>query len=107
MQQERPNRESFQDPAEGSREKTTGGSELSPEAFGERNRHGFEPVEHQDDRETEAGGGVSNRPIEEEIHNQENVPPRGERKDVEREMPDSGHQNPVKPGDDARTRTEI
>jgi hypothetical protein len=63
---------------------------VSPEEYSERNRQGFEPVEHQDDRETEAGGGIANRPIEEETQTQENVPRRGERKDVEREMPDEG-----------------
>jgi hypothetical protein len=89
MQEERPNRESNQEPAEGSPGGTTRESQLPPESFGE-------------------GGGITNRPIEEETRNQDRVPPRGGRKeDVERETPDGAQENPVLPGDDARTRTEI
>jgi hypothetical protein len=44
-------------------------SELPPETFG------------QGERGNEPGGGISNRPIDEEQERQENLPPRGERRE--------------------------
>jgi hypothetical protein len=63
-----PNRASNMEKAEGSREKTEQGvgSEVPPEAFGEGNHD---------------GGGISNRPIEEEESRQDRLPPRGQRRD--------------------------
>jgi hypothetical protein len=87
MDQDRPNRESNMEPAEGARDNARG-SELPPESFGE-------------------GGGITNRPIEEETRNQEQVPPRGQRKEVERQTVDEERENPTLPGDDAQLRTEI
>jgi hypothetical protein len=67
--EEVPNRAANVEKAEGSREETDRGvgSEVPPEAFGEQ----------------EEGGGISNRPIDEEMERQERVPPRGERRDDE------------------------
>jgi hypothetical protein len=65
----RDDRKSEMEPAEGSRANTNvgGPSELPPESFGERG--------------SDEGGGISNRPIGEEQERQDNVPPRGERRD--------------------------
>jgi hypothetical protein len=62
-----PNRAANVEKAEGSREETESGvgSEVPPEAFGEQ----------------EEGGGISNRPLDEEVDRHERVPARGERRD--------------------------
>lgn len=62
-----PTPASQKEKAEGSRENTNAprGGELPPESFGEGGQ----------------GGGISNRPIGEEQGRQQNVPPRGERRD--------------------------
>lgn len=64
-----PNRASNKEKAEGSRDRTSqgGSSEVPPAAFGEKG--------------SEQGSGISNRPIDEEQERQENLPPRGERRD--------------------------
>jgi hypothetical protein len=67
-----PNRASNQEKAEGSRETI---EENAPE-----------------------GGGITNRPLEEERDEQHSLPPRGESKTRE---------NPTLPDDDATLRTEI
>ncbi len=75
--QDRPNRESNMEKAEGSRDASTipdneGGLSdennggLTEEAVGQSDEH---------------GGGISNRPLDEEQSRQENVPPRGERRE--------------------------
>jgi hypothetical protein len=72
VEQDRPNRDSNMEPAEGSRGNTNverGQSELPPAAFGEA----------EQDRDN--AGGISNRPLGEEQGRQENLPPRGERRE--------------------------
>jgi hypothetical protein len=62
VDEDRPNQASNKEPAEGSRENVNT-NDLPESSFGE------------------SGGGITNRPLEEEEENQERVPPRGERKD--------------------------
>jgi hypothetical protein len=65
VDEDRPNQASNKEKAEGSRENVNVNpeSELPESSFGE------------------SGGGITNRPLEEEEQNQDRVPPRGERKD--------------------------
>lgn len=67
-----PNPASQKEKAEGSRENSNAprGGELPPESFGEGGGE---------------GGGISNRPIGEERGRQQNVPPRGERREEQEE----------------------
>jgi hypothetical protein len=51
------------------RESSRDDSELPPESFG------------QGERGHDQGGGISNRPVDEEQGRQENLPPRGERRE--------------------------
>lgn len=90
-ERERPNRESNMEPAEGSRENTN----VSEETAGNQGGRGTSTM-HNAERgqgeqggelpaaafgEGEHGGGISNRPLEEEQGRQENLPPRGERRE--------------------------
>jgi hypothetical protein len=67
--QDRPNRESNMEKAEGSRPRDSElpqDSELPEEVVGQSD---------------EQAGGISNRPLDEEQGRQENLPPRGERRE--------------------------
>jgi len=88
-EKERPNRESDMEPAEGSRET------VNEEIAGNQRGRGTETMRREDreprgasdlpeesfGQQPEHGGGISNRPLEEEQDRQENLPPRGERRE--------------------------
>jgi hypothetical protein len=80
--QERPNRESNMEPAEGSRD--SGNSTLAGNQGGRGTstmHRGSDLTEEAVGQNDEQGGGISNRPLDEEQGRQENLPPRGERRD--------------------------
>jgi hypothetical protein len=64
-EQERPNRESNMEKAEGDRDTVAGGDTGRRSEWGEG---------------TSEGGGITNRPLAEEVENQQEVPERGDRK---------------------------
>jgi hypothetical protein len=92
-EQERPNRESNMEPAEGSRENTNVDDDLAGNQGGRgtSTMHNNERGEAQselppatfgaDEEDSDSAGGISNRPLEEEQGRQENLPPRGERRE--------------------------
>lgn len=76
------NRKSKMEKAEGDRE--------TAEANAHRSEHQARAGEDED------AGGITNRPLNEEIENQDAVPERGQRKD-----------DPVMPADDSSLKTKI
>ena len=66
MDQDRPNQNANKEPAEGSRETTDANQGGANERGGQH------------------GGGITNRPLQREQREQEEVPPRGKTKDEER-----------------------
>lgn len=80
--QDRPNRESNMEPAEGSRD-TVMSDIASNQGGGATSAmdQGGELTEEAVGQNDEQGGGISNRPLEEEQGRQENLPARGERRE--------------------------
>lgn len=86
--QDRPNRESNMERAEGSRDT------VNPDLAGNQGGRGTGTMANRDTELPEAavgqaeeqGGGISNRPLEEEQERQENLPPRGERREDGKEQ---------------------
>jgi hypothetical protein len=90
-EQDRPNRESNMEPAEGSRGNTNVGGETA----GNQGGRGTATMHHAErgssdlpsaafgegDEDADDAGGISNRPLGEEQDRQDNLPPRGERRD--------------------------
>ena len=83
-EQARPNQSANQEQAEGSRENITGSGAGGRDASGptsDRSSQGTTSGFSSED----AGGGITNRPLDEEQENQAAVPPRGQNKhDAER-----------------------
>jgi len=68
-----PNQAANREQAEGSRETVNANTEGTSD---ERKR--FDHSDTQSDQRDEQAGGITNRPLDEEIANQREVPPRGE-----------------------------
>ena len=68
-----PNQAANQEQAEGSRETVNANTESTSD---ERKR--FDNSDTQSGQRDEQAGGITNRPLDEEIANQREVPPRGE-----------------------------
>ena len=68
-----PNQAANREQAEGSRETVNANTEGTSD---ERKR--FDHSDTQSDQRDEQAGGITNRPLDEEIANQRGVPPRGE-----------------------------
>lgn len=80
--QDRPNRQSNMEPAEGSRETVNSNIAGNEGGRGSSTRdRGGELTEEAVGQPDEQGGGISNRPLDEEQDRQENLPPRGERRE--------------------------
>jgi len=85
-EQDRPNRESNMEKAEGSREAvTTNGAGTHGGRGSSTTNEGNELTEEAVGQPDEQGAGISNRPIEEEQGRQEQLPPRGERRESRKE----------------------
>jgi hypothetical protein len=78
--QDSPNQNANKEPAEGSRDTVRGNlgadREARPRDVGERNEY------PRDDGDQ--GGGITNRPLDRELKEQSQVPPRGQTKDEDR-----------------------
>jgi hypothetical protein len=72
-EQDTPNRASNQEQAEGSRE-TVNANETSPDVTRDRFHNNDTRFSERD----EHAGGITNRPLDEEIANQQEVPARGD-----------------------------
>jgi len=82
MDEERvPNQSANRDPAEGARESVNAGNEGDREA-----RDRFNDADPQRANRDEKAGGITNRPLDQEIANQRELPPRGDVK-----VPGRGH----------------
>lgn len=82
-EQDRPNRESNMEKAEGSRDavkREDAGNQGTVGTAGRENRESDLPEAAVGQAEDQ-GGGISNRPLDEEKDRQEQLPPRGERRD--------------------------
>ena len=67
-----PNQAANQEQAEGSRETVNANAE------GSEDRERFNDTDTQSGRRDEQAGGITNRPLDEEIANQRELPPRGD-----------------------------
>jgi hypothetical protein len=81
-EQNNPNKESAQEPAEGSRE--TAAANAGADA-GARERFDTNRAQRGERGEDEDAGGITNRPLEEEIENQRDLPPRGRARNPEKD----------------------
>jgi hypothetical protein len=70
-----PNQAANQEPAEGSRETVSASDDSDREA-----RDRFKDADPQRAERDENAGGITNRPLDEEISNQRELPPRGDAK---------------------------
>ena len=77
-EKDNPNTEAAQEPAEGSRE--TAGANADA---GARERFDTNRAQRGERGEDEDAGGITNRPLEEEIENQRDLPPRGKARNPE------------------------
>jgi hypothetical protein len=68
-----PNQSANQEQAEGSREAVEGNDERNTEQ-----RERFDNSDTHSGQRDEQAGGITNRPLDEEIANQREVPPRGD-----------------------------
>ena len=75
--QDSPNQNANKEPAEGSRETVRGNQGQGPQGGQDTGRNEYPRTEG------EQGGGITNRPLDRELEEQSQVPPRGRTKDEE------------------------
>lgn len=80
-EQDRPNRESNMEKAEGSRETVNTDTAGNQGEGGSRMDRGGELTEEAVGQPDEQAGGISNHPLDEEQRRQQQLPPRGERRE--------------------------